>query len=47
MSKKNGLADPTRLKPFDADDKQMLRVVIENSKRKSKQVCVRSGRAHL
>lgn len=32
MSKKNGLADPTRLKPFDADDKQMLRVVIETPK---------------
>jgi len=29
MSKKNGLADPTRLKPYDADDKQLLRVVIE------------------
>lgn len=29
MSKKNGLADPTRLKPFDFDNKQMLRVVIE------------------
>ena len=32
MSKKNGLADPTRLKPFDADDKQLLRVVIETPK---------------
>ena len=32
MSKKNGLADPTRLKPLDADDKQMLRVVIETPK---------------
>jgi inorganic pyrophosphatase len=32
MSKKNGLADPTRLKPFDPDDKQMLRVVIETPK---------------
>jgi len=32
MSKKNGLADPTRLKPFDSDDKQMLRVVIETPK---------------
>ena len=32
MSKKNGLADPIRLKPFDADDKQMLRVVIETPK---------------
>ena len=32
MSKKNGLADPTRLKPFDPDDKKMLRVVIETPK---------------
>ena len=32
MSKKNGLANPTRLKPFDSDDKQMLRVVIETPK---------------
>jgi inorganic pyrophosphatase len=32
MSKKNGLADPTKLKPFDADDKQLLRVVIETPK---------------
>ena len=32
MSKKNGLADPTRLRPVDADDKQMLRVVIETPK---------------
>jgi inorganic pyrophosphatase len=32
MSKKNRLADPTRLKPFDSDDKQMLRVVIETPK---------------
>jgi inorganic pyrophosphatase len=32
MSKKNGLADPTRLKPFDNDDKQLLRVVIETPK---------------
>jgi inorganic pyrophosphatase len=32
MSKKNGLADPTRLKPFDADDKQLLRVVVETPK---------------
>jgi inorganic pyrophosphatase len=29
---KNGLANPSRLKPFDADDKQMLRVVIETPK---------------
>ena len=32
MSKKNGLADPTRLNPFDTDDKKMLRVVIETPK---------------
>jgi inorganic pyrophosphatase len=32
MSKKNGLADPSRLKPLDADDKRMLRVVIETPK---------------
>ena len=32
MSKKNGVADPTRLKPYDADDKQLLRVVIETPK---------------
>ena len=32
MSKKNGRADPIGLKPFDADDKQMLRVVIETPK---------------
>jgi inorganic pyrophosphatase len=32
MSNKNRLADPTRLKPFDADDKQLLRVVIETPK---------------
>jgi len=32
MSKKNGLADPSRLKPFDADDKRLLRVVIETPK---------------
>jgi inorganic pyrophosphatase len=32
MSKKNGLADPTRLKPFDPDDKQKLRVIIETPK---------------
>lgn len=28
----NGLADPSRLKPMDSDDKQMLRVVIETPK---------------
>ena len=32
MSKKNGLADPIQLKPFDSDDKQLLRVVIETPK---------------
>jgi len=32
MSKKNGLADPSRLTPFDSDDKQLLRVVIETPK---------------
>lgn len=32
MSKKNGLANPSRLKPFDSDDKQLLRVVIETPK---------------
>lgn len=32
MSKKNGLADPTRLKPFDSGDEHMLRVVIETPK---------------
>ena len=32
MSKKNGLADPSRLKPMDEDDKQLLRVVIETPK---------------
>src|SRR5882757_11500967 len=29
---RNVLADPSRLKPFDTDDKQMLRVVIETPK---------------
>lgn len=32
MSKKNGLADPSRLKPSVADDKTLLRVVIETPK---------------
>jgi inorganic pyrophosphatase len=32
MSKKNGLANPARLKPLDAKDKQLLRVVIETPK---------------
>jgi len=30
--KKNGLADPSRLKPFDGDDKDLLRVIIETPK---------------
>jgi inorganic pyrophosphatase len=29
---RNGLANPARLKPYDADDKHMLRVVIETPK---------------
>lgn len=32
MSKKNGLADPIRLKPLNGDNKQLLRVVIETPK---------------
>src|ERR1700676_1983555 len=32
MSKKNGLANPSTLKPFDAEDKQLLRDVIETPK---------------
>jgi inorganic pyrophosphatase len=32
MGKKNGLADPTRLKPFGFDDKHLVRVVIETPK---------------
>jgi inorganic pyrophosphatase len=32
MSKKNGLADPTLLMPFDSGDQQLLRVVIETPK---------------
>jgi inorganic pyrophosphatase len=32
MGKKNGLADPVRLKPFDSTDKELLRVVIETPK---------------
>jgi inorganic pyrophosphatase len=32
MSKKNGMADPSRLKPLDSDHKQLLRVVIETPK---------------
>lgn len=29
---KNGLADPVRLKPFDPEDKHLLRVIIETPK---------------
>ena len=32
LGKKNSLADPTRLAPFDQDDKKLLRVVIETPK---------------
>jgi inorganic pyrophosphatase len=32
MSKKNGLADPSRLKSIDSEDKELLRVVIETPK---------------
>lgn len=32
MSKKNDSADPTRLKPFDVHEKQLLRVIIETPK---------------
>ena len=32
MSKKNGLADPSRLKPTDSANKELLRVVIETPK---------------
>jgi len=32
MTKKNGLADPSRLKPRDADDEALFRVVIETPK---------------
>lgn len=32
MSKNHGLADPSLLKPFDADDKRWLQVVIETPK---------------
>jgi inorganic pyrophosphatase len=32
MGKKNGLADPSRLKPIDDKDKQLFRVVIETPK---------------
>ncbi|MBV9341287.1 MAG: inorganic diphosphatase [Acidobacteria bacterium] len=32
MSKKNGLADPSRLRAFDSDAKGLLRVVIETPK---------------
>ena len=30
--KRGGLADPSKLKPVDSDDKKMLRVVIETPK---------------
>jgi inorganic pyrophosphatase len=32
MSKKRALSDPARLKAFDANDKQLLRVIIETPK---------------
>lgn len=32
MSKKNGLADPVRLKAFDPADKELLRVIVETPK---------------
>jgi inorganic pyrophosphatase len=32
MSKKNGIADPSRLKPVDEDDKQLIRVIVETPK---------------
>ena len=32
MNKKNGMVNPVRLKPIDADDKQLLRVVVETPK---------------
>lgn len=32
MGKKSGLADPTRLKPFDPENKKLVRVVIETPK---------------
>jgi inorganic pyrophosphatase len=32
MSKKKGMADPVALKPFDAADKTLLRVIIETPK---------------
>ena len=32
MSKKNGLADPIRLKPLNGNNKELLRVVIETPK---------------
>jgi hypothetical protein len=36
MSKKHGVADPTRLTTFDSDDKQLLRVVVETPKEADK-----------
>ena len=47
MSKKNGFADPTRLKPFDSDDKQLLRVVIETPKGSRNKFAFDPDRAHL
>lgn len=32
LGKKNGLADPIRLKPFDSENKKLLRVIIETPK---------------
>lgn len=32
MAKKKALSDPAGLKPFDSDDKQLLRVIIETPK---------------
>jgi len=32
MSKKNGMADPSRFKPVYGDDKQLLRVIVETPK---------------
>jgi inorganic pyrophosphatase len=32
MSNKKGLADPSQLKPFDGDGKELLRVIIETPK---------------
>src|SRR5438270_9373477 len=32
MNKKNGIADPTRLRSFDSEDEELLRVIIETPK---------------